>query len=138
MAWMWGAGVFVVLALLVVSEPWLRSTRLETVQIDDGGVLREEGAIREQVTWDEVDEIRITTTSGDPIQEDVFFVLMKSGKHGCVVPHEAVVRTGLLKELQSRFAGIDNELVIKAMGCTSAASFTIWRREDKKPDSAAA
>jgi hypothetical protein len=30
--------------------------------------------------------------------------------------------------LQSRFAGIDNQQVINAMGCTSAASFTIWRR----------
>jgi hypothetical protein len=34
---------------------------------------------------------------------------------GCVVPHDDTVRTKLLREMQTRFEGIDNRKVISEM-----------------------
>lgn len=86
------------------------------------------GSIREQIRWDDVEEIRIITTDGGPYSEDVFFALVDDQKKGCLIPHDAAVHYKLLERLQSRFDGLDNEGVIGAMGSTSNANFLIWRR----------
>jgi hypothetical protein len=83
--------------------------------------------MREQISWSDVTEIRIITTDEGPYREDVFFALVASDGKGCLVPHDAAVRTKLLEELQFRFAGLDDDIVIKAMGSTSNNSFIIWR-----------
>lgn len=132
-----------VLAMLVFGLPaaaYLRKARFgfgsqpgtepgtETIQIDDGGVLRIKGSIREQIRWDDVEEIRIITTDVGPFSEDVFFALVDGEKKGCLVPHDAAVRFKLLEQLQSRFTGLDDDAIIKAMGSTSNGNFLIWRR----------
>ena len=122
------AGVFAAVALLVAIEPRLRRGQTETVQVDDTGLLRVEGNIREQVLWGDVQEIRIITTDAGPYAEDVFFALVGRDGKGCLVPHDAAVRTKLLEELQSRCPGLDNDMVVKAMGCTSNNSFLVWKR----------
>jgi hypothetical protein len=103
----------------------------ETVQVDDVGVTRIEGDIHEQIAWDEVAEIRIITTAAGPWAEDVFFALGRVNGTGCLVSHEAAERTKLFQALQSRFPDLDDDMVKKAMGCTSNDQFMIWKRPDK-------
>lgn len=124
----WGlASVLACIALLLVFEPRLRKVRHESVQVDAAGVLRVDGNVREQVSWQEVTEIKIITTDDGPYREDVFFALVGDGNNGCLVPHDAAVRTHLLEELQKRFPGLDDKMVIRAMGSTSNNTFVIWK-----------
>jgi len=116
------------IAFLIFLEPRLRKQARETVQVDENGVLRVDGPVREQIKWDEVVEIRIITTDEGPFREDVFFALVGTNGKGCLVPHDAAARTKLLEELQVRFAGLDNETVIKAMGSTSNDNFLVWKK----------
>ncbi len=116
--------------MLIFAEPSLRRPQQETIQVDEVGVLRVEGPIREQIQWQDIVEIRIVTTSEGPFGEDVFFALAGANGKGCLVPHAAAVRTKLLEELQSRFPNLRNETVIEAMGCTSDRNFLLWKRPD--------
>jgi hypothetical protein len=113
------------------TQPW---TEPETIQIDDVGVLRVNGSIREQIRWADVEEIRIITTDGGPLSEDVFFALVDGEKKGCLIPHDAAVRDKLLEQLQSRFTGLDDEAIIRAMGSTSNGNFLIWRKSHSATD----
>jgi hypothetical protein len=107
--------------------PWLSPRRRENVQVDDGGVIVVTDKGRDEVHWADLTRARITTSAG-PWGEDVFFVLESTEDKGCIVPHEAAVRTKLLEEMQVRLAGIDDRKVIEAMGSTSKGSFVIWVR----------
>ncbi len=127
--WFWSA-VFGTVTGLILIEPRLRRNR-ETVQVDDTGVLRVDGEIREQIAWDEITAVRIETTGGGPWSEDVFFVLKGSDTRGCLVPHDAAVRTRLLEELQKRFP-IEDKKVIEAMGSTSTRQFVIYERKSTR------
>jgi hypothetical protein len=73
------------IALLIYLEPRLRRREVETVQIDDVGILRVEGSVREEVRWDPVTEIKIITTNAGPYGEDVFFIMVGSDGKGCLV-----------------------------------------------------
>jgi hypothetical protein len=103
----------------------------ETIRIDDVGVARTVGSINERILWDDVDEIRIITTDDGPYTEDVFFAIVDGHQKGCLVPHDAAVRFKLLERLQSRFNGLDDEAIIRAMGSTSNANFLIWKRPQR-------
>ena len=116
------------IAFLIFLEPRLRKQARETVQVDENGVLRVDGPVREQIKWDEVVEIRIITTDEGPFREDVFFALVGTNGKGCLVPHDAAARTKLLEEVQVRFAGLDNVTLIKAMGSTSNDNFLVWKK----------
>jgi hypothetical protein len=94
--------------------------------IDEQGVRRDLGGGRvESVSWDELREVRIVTTSAGPFVEDVFYLLV-GDEGGCAVPSFAA--GDLLPRLQS-LPGFDNQAVIHAMTCTDDASFVCWRRQ---------
>jgi len=118
------------IATLIFLEPRLRKPEQETVQVDENGVLRLVGSVREQIKWNEIEEISILTTDHGPFAEDVFFALGGPNNHSCLVPHDAAVRTKLLEELQARFPSLDNKIVITAMGSTRKNSFLIWKKLD--------
>ena len=120
--------IFAGIALLIYVEPRLQRREVETVQVDDVGILRVEGSIREEVSWESVTEIKLITTDAGPYGEDVFFVLIGTDGKGCLVPHAAAVRTKLLEALQTRFPNLDDAPVIAAMGSTSNNSFVLWKR----------
>jgi len=120
--------VFAGIALLIYVEPRLRRREVETVQVDDVGILRVEGSIREEVSGESVTEIKLITTDAGPYGEDVFFVLIGTDGKGCLVPHAAAIRTKLLEVLQVRFPNLDDAAVIAAMGCTSNNNFLLWKR----------
>jgi hypothetical protein len=122
------SAIFGGIAVLIFAEPRLRKSEQETIQVDEIGVLRVDGTIHEQIQWNDIAEIRIITTSEGPFREDVFLALVGTNGKGCLVPHGASVRIKLLEELQSRFPGFRNDVVIKAMGCTSNKDFLVWQR----------
>ena len=128
-SWLWPL-LLAAVAILVAIEPWLRKRDIETVQVDDSGVVRIDGDNWEGITWADVREIRIITTDQGPFVEDVFFVLIGADGNGCVIPHDAAERTKLLEVLQSRFDGLADDEVIRAMGSTSNNDFVIWRAHD--------
>jgi hypothetical protein len=99
------------------------------VQVDDKGVIVVTNKGSDEVLWANVTRARIVTTSGGPWGEDVWFVLEGPEGKGCSVPHDAVVRTKLLEEMQARLAGIDGRKVIEAMGSTSENTFIIYTRD---------
>jgi hypothetical protein len=116
-----------VLAALIAIEPRLRKRDVETVEIDESGVTRVDGAVREHILWADVREIRILTTDEGPFREDVFFALITADGKGCLIPHDAAERVRLVEALESRFPNVDDDMIIKAMGTTSNASFLIWK-----------
>jgi hypothetical protein len=100
-----------------------------TIQVDDIGVRRElaDGHV-ESVTWDDLIEVSIVTTSDGPFAEDVFFVLEGGNGTGCAVPQSAAESSVLLERLQ-RLPGFDNQAVIRAMTSTDDNKFVCWRRQ---------
>jgi hypothetical protein len=114
--------------------PYLSPRRRENVQVDDKGVIVVTNKGRDEVLWANVTRARIATTSAGPWGEDVWFVLEGPEGKGCIVPHDAVVRTKLLEEMQARLAGIDDRKVIEAMGSTSENTFIIYTRDRGGPE----
>jgi hypothetical protein len=106
--------------------PWLSPRRREFVQVDDEGVTVVTDKARDRVLWADVARARIITTSAGPWAEDVYFVVEGTDGKGCVVPHEAAVRTKLLEEMHARLGGVDDRKVIEAMGSTNENAFVIW------------
>ena len=97
------------------------------VEFDDVGVTRYVASGEtEHVTWDELEEVGIMTTSEGPFVEDVFWMLIGRDGNGCAVPG-GLLPDGLLARLQ-RLPGFDNIAVCEAMGSCDDASFLCWRR----------
>lgn len=132
----WAAAIIlVIMAVGYTFLPWLRVMRGKregaengTLSIDDWGVTRVAGAVRESVAWDDLVWVRIYTTSAGPAVEDVYFALGGADGKGCLVPQELAVKADLLGVLQERLPGLDNQQVIRAMGSTDDAYYTIWTR----------
>jgi hypothetical protein len=137
----WAAAIIlVVMAAGYTFLPWLRTIRVErraeengTLTVDDWGVTRVAGAVREAVAWDDLVWVRIYTTSAGPSVEDVYFALGGGDGKGCLVPQDLAVKANLLAVLQERLPGLDNQQVIRAMGSTDDAYFTIWTRPGETP-----
>jgi hypothetical protein len=136
----WAPAVILVLMVVLYSlVPWLnaararkderrRAAREGTLTIDDWGVTRVVGELREAVAWEDLVWVRIYTTSDGPFVDDVYFALGAADGKGCLVPQDQAVRADLLAVLQARLPGLDNQQVIRAMASTDNAYFTIWTR----------
>ena len=106
-----------------------------TVHVDDNGVRRDLGNGQvEQVTWADLLEVFIVTTSDGPFAEDVFFILVGAGGAGLPSQQGAPECAQLLERLQ-RLPGFDNGAVIRAMKCTTNDKFLCWRRQAPRVDS---
>lgn len=132
----WGSAIVLgVVAVAYTFVPWLKMAQIDreqrkpgTLTIDDWGVTRVAGELREAVAWADLVWVRIYTTSAGPAVEDVFFALGGADGKGCLVPHDLAARENLLAVLQERLPGFDNEQVGRAMGSVTDAYFTIWTR----------
>ena len=132
------AVLLTVVAVAYTFKPWVgnvgsrgrASAREEegSLTIDEWGVTRVAGGIHEAVAWKDLVWVRIYTTSAGPVAEDVFFALAGANGKGCLVPHGLAVREKLLDALAERLPGLDNDLVIRAMGSGDDTYFTIWSR----------
>ncbi|WP_218021647.1 hypothetical protein [Nocardia harenae] len=97
------------------------------VEITDRYVRRTlPGGRVEEVSWADLAEVRIITSTDGPFADDVFFVLIGARGNGCAVPQSAGGKS-LLHRLQA-LPGFDNEAVVAAMGCTTDHQFLCWRR----------
>lgn len=99
-----------------------------TLTVDEWGVTRVAGDLREAIAWDDLAWVRIYTTSDGPGSEDLFFALGDAGGRGCLVPNGLASSSDLLAALQKRLPNFDNAAVIQAMGSTSPAVFPLWTR----------
>ena len=129
-------GFFLLCAAAMAAAPWLRARQgkvvAQTVTVDDWGVRRTMGDLKEAVAWTELTEVSIFTTSEGPFVDDLFFVLRGAGESGVVVSQELAAEHKLLENLQARLPDLDNETVIGAMGSTGDARFVIWPPADKE------
>jgi len=98
------------------------------VTVDDWGVTRVAGELREAIAWADVAWVRVYTTSAGPGAEDLFFALGAGDGKGCLVSNGLATASRLLEAMQQRLPGLDNMAVAMAMGSTTEAVFTIWTR----------
>jgi hypothetical protein len=133
----WGGAIGVTaMVVLYTLVPWLRERgeaarrkkQFGTVTIDDWGVTRVSGDLREAVAWADLAWVAIKTTDDGPFAEDFFFLLGGADGKGVVIPHFLATELNLLATLQARLPGLDNEQVVLAVGSTADAMFTIWSR----------
>lgn len=132
----WGvaAGAVVMFALygflprIEAASARRRKAEEGTVTVDDWGVTRVVGDLREAIAWDHVAWVRIYTNSAGPGADDLFFALGAANGKGCLVSNGLAVSSRLLEALQQRLPGLDNMAVALAMGSTKEAVFTLWTR----------
>jgi hypothetical protein len=141
----WGTALFAAaLATSYTFLPWIRAAsdraeakhrrRIEgTLTVDDWGVTRVAGEIREAIAWKDLAWVRIYTTSDGPGAEDFFFALGGVDGKGCLVPNSLAVTSDLLAILQKRLPGLDNREIAKAAGSVTEAWFTVWTRPEGTP-----
>lgn len=97
------------------------------VEIDGAGVrrVREDGAV-EQVSWDDLAEVRLDAAPGDsPWPQDIGYVLIGNDAEECVVPL-MFADEYFLNRLQS-LPSFDNAALIAGMTTTSPATFRLWQ-----------
>ncbi|MGV3605188.1 MAG: hypothetical protein ACO1RA_02190 [Planctomycetaceae bacterium] len=67
----------------------------------------------ETIRWDDIDEIRLVTTSDGPFSPDQWYLFVGTGG-GCSVPSEAKGFEALWNVFKTRFPGFDYEGIIDA------------------------
>jgi hypothetical protein len=93
--------------------------------MDDLGVRRfRNGQVIEEITWDDLTEVTVVTTSDGPAVDDVFFLLLSANGSGVAVPSERLP-VGFIARLQT-LPGFDNAMLIEAMGSHAEAQFPLW------------
>ena len=118
----WGSAISVaVIAVAYTLIPWIErlrdrneAARLEwlygTVTVDDWGVTRVGGRLREAVAWRDLVWVCIQTTEEGPGAEDFFFLLGSADGKGCVVPNfiaSKLCGSGLATSQQLQLAGFE-------------------------------
>jgi hypothetical protein len=137
--------IFVGLVVLFLAR-WMcirrTSTRLQPeasvlLEWDDTGacVRYPEGRVV-TVRWDSLSSVRICTTDEGPWRPDVFWLLTDVDGVVLIAPQGATGEDGFLQELERRLSGFDDREVIKAMGSTDNAVFTLWEPASGEPGSA--
>jgi len=104
------------------------------VHCDSAGVRYHapDGATKE-IAWEQLAEVRILTTPDGPWADDVFWMLTDADRsQGLLVSNSAKGVAELLAAMQA-LPGFDNAKFVEAMGSTSLAEFTVWRRESQPP-----
>ena len=132
----WGAAIVIsVVSVAYTFVPWLKKARIEreqrmagTLTIDDWGVTRVAGKLREAVAWTDLIWVAIETTDAGPYAEDFFFLLGGADGKGVIVPNFLATKLNLLATLQARLPDLDNAQVAVAVGSTGNAMFKIWER----------
>lgn len=103
----------------------------DRVTFDDEAVTRTKpDGTTQHVRWDDLVGVTIATSDTGPWEDDVLWVLSaREGMEGVMVPSETEGMDLLLDRLQ-KLPGFDNEAVIRAMGSTDLAFFTVWQRAE--------
>lgn len=111
---------------------WFRKKYIpERVECDNDKIVRyvPDGSI-ESVEWSMLNEIRIITTDEGPWSEDIYWLFIGINEsEGCAVSNSAEGFSKLFDYFEN-LSGFKDDIVVKAMGCTTNASFTVWEKKN--------
>jgi hypothetical protein len=80
------------------------------------------------VAWKDITLVKIRTTSAGPWEPDVFWGFETSDQHpALVVVGGATGEQDMIRALNERLPGFNDNMVIKAMGSTSNREFVCWQ-----------
>lgn len=101
--------------------------RLPKVVFDEDAVWTTvAGALRDRLSWAQLERIVIVTTDAGPYADDVHWILFGGGD-GCVFGSETEGAAALVDRLIG-LPGFRHEEFIRAMGSVTGASFNVWER----------
>jgi hypothetical protein len=81
----------------------------------------------EEVSWDELREVRIITLPKGPWDDRIRFVLDGGGERGCIVPLEVAEESDLLTSLGA-LAGFDHRVLADALENARTGNQVVWAR----------
>ena len=80
----------------------------------------------EQISWIEVEEIKLINTDEGPFLPDVWMLLIGNGK-SCSIP-QGSEGWNKVYNIVSKYEGFNFENVIKSASCTDNEIFELWKR----------
>jgi hypothetical protein len=81
----------------------------------------------EEVSWDELREVRVITLPKGPWADRMRFVLDGGGERGCIVPLEIAEDSDLLASIGS-LSGFDHRALAEALETTRTGNQVLWAR----------
>jgi hypothetical protein len=81
----------------------------------------------EEVSWDELREVRVLTLPKGPWDDRVRFVLDGGGERGCIVPLQIAEDSELLVSLGA-LSGFDHRGLAEALESTRTGNRVLWAR----------
>jgi hypothetical protein len=101
----------------------------EFVTIDDDRItVRMHGKPTLTISWDEIEEFSIVTTSAGPASEDYWYILDGAGQNRVIIP--GIEGEEFLHYALKRFKNLDQDALINSIGSTREAHFLIWKKEN--------
>ena len=98
------------------------------LEVDDWGVKRWLADGRyEEVSWDELREVRLITLPKGPWDDRLRFVLDGGGERGCIIPLEVAEDTDLVASLGA-LSGFDHRGLAAALENTRTGNQVLWAR----------
>jgi uncharacterized membrane protein len=96
------------------------------LEVDTWGVKRWLADGRyEEVSWDELREVRVITLPKGPWTDRMRFVLDGGGERGCIVPLEIAEDSDLLASLGA-LSGFDHRALAEALETTRTGNQVLW------------
>jgi hypothetical protein len=96
--------------------------------VDDWGVRRRLADGRyEEVSWDELQEVRATTLPRGPWEERLRFILDGGGERGCIVAYEVADNGGLVPAMAA-LPGFDHRLLAEVLDKPRTGTVILWQR----------
>jgi hypothetical protein len=122
-------GIWLVLRRRLIGGPSLLPESLFVVTITDDELrLQGPDGKSSAVAWKDITLVKIRTTSAGPWAPDVFwFFETRDQQPAVVVVGGATGEQEMIRALNERLPGFDDEMVIKAMGSTSDREFVCWQ-----------
>jgi hypothetical protein len=97
--------------------------------VDDWGVRRRLADGRyEEVSWDELQEVRATTLPRGPWEERLRFILDGGGERGCIVAYEVADNGGLVPAIAA-LPGFDHRLLAEVLDKPRTGTVILWQRQ---------
>jgi len=81
----------------------------------------------EEVSWDELREVRVITLPRGPWDDRLRFVLDGGGERGCIVPLEVAQDSDLIASLGA-LSGFDHRGLAEALESTRTGNQLLWAR----------
>jgi hypothetical protein len=123
-------GGFAVLVAVARRQRAERRAAAATVSfiVDDWGVRRSLADGRyEEVSWDELQEVRATTLPRGPWDERLRFILDGGGERGCIVAYDVAENGGLVPALAA-LPGFDHRRLAEVLDKPKTGTVVLWER----------